>query len=108
MEQLDEAVKSLIRVMKETQEYQCYQQNASVIREDEAVKSKVDELRSLSYRMQNMSDDGLAPEVEEHLEERFEELCEDSRVHDFMQAEIDFCRMFQNIMMQITQGMDFE
>lgn len=108
MEQLDEAVKTLIDAIKKTQEYQCYQQNVSIIKGDAEIKSKIDELRSLSYLMQNTPEEDRAPGDEECLEEQFETLCEDSRVNDFMQAEIDFCRMFQDIMMQITQEIDFE
>ena len=108
MEQLEAAVRNLIDVLKQTQEYQSYQENVKAIRDDVEIKSKIDELRSLNYLMQNTPEGAESVENEERLEEQFERLCEDSRVNDFMQAEIDFCRMFQDIMMQITQEIDFE
>ncbi len=108
MDQLDTAVKTLIDAIKDTQEYQCYQLNAKVVKKNTEMKAKVDELRSLSYMLQNIPKSDKTPEDEERLEEQFESLCEDSRVNDFMQAEIDFCRMFQDIMMQITQEINFE
>lgn len=105
---LDSAVRNLIEEIKRTDAYEQYQQQKEVVRQDIETKAKIDELRALNFRIQNAPEDADILNESERVEEKLEELCEDSRINDFMQAELDFCRLFQDILTQLAQGIDFE
>lgn len=105
---LDSAIKNLVAEIRQTDIYEQYQQQKEILREDAEAKGKIDELRKLNYIIQSAPEGADLLEESERVEEKLEELCEDSRVNDFMQAELDFCRMFQDILTQITQGIDFD
>lgn len=70
-----------------------YLKQKKVILQYPELKSIVLRLREINERMQETSDPG----EEEALSEEYERLSMDSRVHDFMQAELDYCRMFQKL-----------
>lgn len=105
---LDAAVKKLIEEIKRTDIYEQYLRQKEFIHTDADVKAKVDELRTINFQIQNAPGEMDVMEESERIEEKLEELCEDYQVNDFMQAELDFCRMFQDILTQIAQGIDFE
>ncbi len=105
---IDSAVKNLIEEIKRTETYEQYRQQKEVVRQDAGTKAKIDELRALNYMIQNAPEDADILNESERIEDELEELCEDSRVNDFMQAELDFCRLFQDILSQLAQGIDFE
>ncbi|NLG02832.1 MAG: YlbF family regulator [Clostridia bacterium] len=104
---LEIAIKTIIKEIKSSEEYRKYIQQKELIKQDAEVLQKVDELRSLNFELQN-APESFDDSQEEQLEDRIEELYEDSRLNDYMQAEIDFCKLFQNILSKITQGIDFE
>ena len=105
---LDAAVNNLIDEMKQTEAYKQYQYQKNSIYTDPEAKSKIDELRALNLKIQNAPENVDILDESERVEEQLEEICEDSRVNDFMQAELDFCRLFQDILSQLAQGIDFE
>lgn len=104
---LEIAIRTIIKEIKSSEEYIRYIRQKELIKQDEEALQKVEELRGLNFdlqKAQESSDD----QHEEQLEDRIEELYEDSHVNDYMQAEIDFCKLFQDILSKITQGIDFE
>lgn len=105
---LESAIQNLVAEIKQTDTYENYQEQKEVVRQNEDTKAKIDELRALNLKVQSAPEGRDLLEESERVEERLEELCEDSRVNDFMQAELDFCRMFQDILTQIAQEIDFE
>lgn len=61
---------------------------------------KYPELKGSIYRLREINgliQDDLDPETEDNLTKEYEWLCSDGRVRDFMQAELDFCRFFQEL-----------
>ncbi len=105
---LDQAINDLIEKMHDTDICQNYNKQREIVKEFPELKEKIDMLRELNYRMQKMPESDSLYEEGEKLEQQYEELCEDTRVHDFMQAELDFCRMFQEILAKITASIGFD
>ncbi len=105
---LDAAVDNLIDEMKRTEVYRQYQSQKNSIDTDPEARAKIEELRALNLKIQNTPENVDILDESERLEEKLEELCEDSRVNDFMQAELDFCRLFQDILSHLVQEIDFE
>ena len=105
---LDGAIEELIEQMRHTSTYQNYAKQKETVKNFPELKEKIDTLRELNYRLQKMPESEGLYEEGERLEQEYEELCEDTRVHDFMQAELDFCRLFQDILAKITSSIEFE
>ncbi len=105
---MDNAIEGLVAQMRSTADYQNYKKQKETLRSYPELKERIEKLRELNCRMQNMPESESLYEEGEKLEQQYEELCEDTRVYDFMQAELDFCRMFQDILARITAGIEFE
>jgi cell fate (sporulation/competence/biofilm development) regulator YlbF (YheA/YmcA/DUF963 family) len=65
----------------------------------------VESIRELNVRVQDMGEDEYERESE-NIAARMEELCTDSRVSDFILAEVDFSRLFQYITDSIVKTLD--
>ena len=42
------------------------------------------------------------------LQQEYSDVLDNMVVSDFLAAELDFCRMVQNVNIKITEGLDFE
>ncbi len=108
MEQsLDRAVEVLIEQLLLTPEYKTYLGMKEKIEEDEECLNKVRRFHRLSDEIQNLTDEQRIREAA-RIEAESDELCSDSRVLDFMQAEIDFVRLYQGIIGRIITEIDIE
>lgn len=105
---MDSAIEGLIAQMQLTDDYQNYMKQKEMLKKYPELKERIEKLRELNCRMQNIPESDSLYEEGEKLEQQYEELCEDTRVYDFMQAELDLCRMYQSILARITAGIEFE
>lgn len=83
----------IIDRLRECSEYKHYLEQKERILQFPELKNSIYRLREINNLIQEVTD----PETEENLRAEYEWLCSDVRVHDFMQAELDYCRMFQEI-----------
>lgn len=103
-----EDVNMFLDAIYETKEYKEFQIQKEKIKRFPEIKAKIDELRLENYELQNRpQSDNLMVELEQ-LQKKYENFLETPLVADFMQAELDFCRMIQNINVYITKQLDFE
>ena len=108
MEQtLDRAVELLIEQLLLTPEYKAYLGMRERIGDDEECLNKIRRFRQLSDELQNLSDEQRISEAA-RIEAESDALCNDPRVLDFMQAEIDFVRLYQGIIGRIITEIDIE
>ncbi|MCR4658372.1 MAG: YlbF family regulator [Lachnospiraceae bacterium] len=106
-QELDMAVSSLIKSLLDTPEYRTYLQEKSRVDGDEECLNKIRRFRELSYELQNCSDEQRMHEAA-RIEAESDALCNDVRVLDFMQAEVDFIRLYQDIIGRIIKEIDIE
>ncbi|MCR5789830.1 MAG: YlbF family regulator [Lachnospiraceae bacterium] len=104
---LDQAVEAFIEQLLLTPEYQAYLKEKDRISDDEKCLNNIRRLRQLSFDLQNLSDEQRLHEGA-LIERECDELCEDVRVLDFMQAETDFIRLYQEILQRILERIDIE
>lgn len=101
-------VNMFLDAIYETDEYKEFQIQKEKIKRFPDVKAKIDELRLKNYDLQSHSQsDNLMVELEQ-LQKEYESILETPLVADFLQAEIDFCRLMQHINLYITEKLDFE
>jgi cell fate (sporulation/competence/biofilm development) regulator YlbF (YheA/YmcA/DUF963 family) len=104
-EKLMDALDALIGQLKETEEFIKYKDTFSKVVNDEHAMECIASIRELSMRVQDMSEDEYDRESE-NISARMEDLCADSRVSDFITAEVEFSRLYQYITDSIVSALD--
>ena len=104
---LDRAVEVLIEQLLLTPEYTTYLEMKGKVEDDEECLNKIRRFRQLSDELQNLTDEQRIREAA-RIEAECDALCNDPRVLDFMQSEIDFVRLYQGIIGRIITEIDIE
>lgn len=105
MNNLDKATESFVAVLLETEEYQNYARELARLKQYPELKAQVDDFRKRNYEMQlgNVDFAGL-----DRFEAEYQTIRENPYVADFLAAEVDFCKMMQEIHLRITAAFEFE
>ena len=107
MTNLDEAVDQLLAAIKETDEYQEYCIQKENVSRFPELKQQVDDFRRRNFELQNSADSREVFDKIEEFQREKEDLTEDPLINDFLAAELNLCRMMQQINLRITDGLDF-
>lgn len=103
-----ESVNTFIDALKNTEEYREYQIQKEKVKRFPELKAQIDEFRAKNFELQNKpQSDNLMEEVE-RMQKQYESFIETPLVADFLQAELAFCRLMQNVNIHITESLDFE
>lgn len=103
-----DAIDAFMGVIKNTKEYKEYQFQKEKVKRIPELKARIDEFRKKAYQLQNLSESDNLMEDVERLQRENESLLENPLVSDFLQAELDFCRMMQDVNTRIAEAIDFE
>ena len=90
--------------LRECSEYKRYLEQKRRIMQFPELKGNIYRIREIYGQIQEVTD----PETEDNLRAEYEQLCSDVRIHDFMQAELDYCRMFQEIEAIMAKELDLD
>ena len=107
-EELFLGVKNLVDTIKNTDEYKEFQFQKEKINKFPELKDRINEFRKKNYELQNSGQSANLMEDTERLQMENEDLFENPLSADFLQAELDFCRMMQDINLRIVDAVDFE
>ena len=94
--------------VKQSEIYQEYERQLSKIKEQPELYGKVNEFRQKNCDIQNSEPPESMMERMEELEQEYAWLRENALVEDFLQAELAFCRMMQEIDALIVKELDFQ
>lgn len=108
MQVLEKTLETLIEEIKNTDIYKRYKMQKSVIERYPALVERIDEFRRRSYEIQNSESQEEMFEVMDRFEREYEQFREDPLVNDFLEAELAYCRMMQDIHLKITEAVEFE
>lgn len=103
---LEKAVEELINAIKQSEKYLEYRKQLELINQEPDLKRQVDEFRKRNYEMQTSEDMDFGKLS--RFQEEFKGLRENPLVDNFLAAELDFCKMMQNMNFSITEALDFE
>lgn len=106
-EELFLSVKNLVDTIKNTDEYKEFQFQKDKINKFPELKDRIDEFRKKNYELQNSGQSVNLMEDAERLQMENADLFENPLSADFLQAELDFCRMMQDVNACITDGIEF-
>ncbi len=100
------ALDSFIETIKSDEVYREYRRQLDLLRQNPELKRQVDEFRKKNHEMQVGQDMDFAKLAA--FQEEFKTLRENPLVDSFLAAELDFCRMMQDINFKIVEAVDFE
>ena len=106
MNNLDKATDAFVAVLLETEEYQNYARELARVKQYPELKAQIDDFRRRNYEMQwngNMDFAGI-----DRFEAEYQAIRENSLVAEFLAAELDFCKMMQEVNLRITAAFAFE
>ena len=99
---IEENISRLMDSIKESAEYQEFQKQNAILKQNPELKSRVDAFRAENYRIQNECDaDNLFDVVEQMGRESAE-------VNAYLDAELALCRMMQRICVKLTEGVEMD
>lgn len=107
---MDRGIENKARELREailnSEEYQNHQKYIQILREDPELYKRVNELRKTTFILQNGNNHQEQRHKLEEAAVEFEQLRRDGRVEDFLQHELDFCRLLQQINRMIYNEID--
>ncbi len=103
---VEQSLDNLIDTIKSDDIYLEYKKQLDLLRQDPELKRQVDDFRKRNYDMQMDGDLDFAKL--ESFREEYREFRTNPLVDSFLAAELDFCRMMQNINFKIIDAVDFE
>lgn len=103
---VEDATQELIRKIRESDTYAEYLQQREKLMENPDLFEKADEFRKRNFEIQNDGQDGLFEKMD-MLEQEYSEILENPLASDFLNAELAFCRMIQEINMMVAAEVDF-
>ena len=105
---IDTCTEMLVSAIKNGSVYKQYCAALEAVNEVPGLKEKVDELRSLNYRVQNQEEGSRLYDAIDDLERNTEELCKFYEVNQLLEAELALCRQLQGITTGIHRGINLD
>lgn len=108
MSRVNAALKELVAAILDSPEYREFDQQLAVMKNYPELKSQIDAFRQENFALQHSTDpEELLDKVDE-FSKRYEEFRRNPMVESFLSAELDFCRMVQDINQEILEAVNFE
>lgn len=108
MMEVQEALEQLAQAVKESEVYREYRRQSERVDNAGDMREKIDEYRVRNFELQNsVQTEDLLDKMDD-FEREYEKFREDPLVEEFLDAELAFCRMMQDIDVKLAEAMDFE
>lgn len=108
MQIMEKTLETLIMEIKNTTIYKTYKMQKSIIEQYPALVERIDDFRRRNLEIQNSESQEVMFEAMDRFEKEYEQFREDPLVNDFLEAELAYCRMMQDIHLRITEEVEFE
>lgn len=106
MNNIDSATDEFISAILETDVYKSFAQELAKVKLQPGLKAQIDNFRRRNHEMQMSAD--MDFNKLDRFEKEYEDFRSDPLVADFLEAEVDLCRMIQRINTRIVSGINFE
>lgn len=106
MNNLEHARDAFVAAILESDVYLLYREELDKVLQEPGLKEQIDEFRRRNYELQSSADNNF--DKLERFEKEYENFRDNPLVADFLAAELDFCRMMQDISIRITAELKFE
>ena len=106
MNKIQECVEKLLEVIREDSVYQRYLACEEMLKSNPELKKQIDEFRVAVFHMNNDDTQGDLYDITDEVENRYEKLRKVPEVNAYLEAELDVCRMLQQVQEQFRNGID--
>lgn len=103
-----EAARAFADKIMTSDAYREYLYQREKIKKQPEIYEKVNEFRQRNFDLQNETDSEDMLDRMEAFEREYEKFRENPLVDDFLQAELAFCRMMQEVYVLLADEIDFE
>lgn len=103
---LDSAIAALTEAVLATEEYQAYAAELAKVKQYPELKKQIDDFRKRNFELQLSADNDF--NRLDRFEKEFETFRENMLAQDFLAAELDLCRLIQDVYLRITAALHFE
>ena len=106
--EVQKALEQLAQAIKDSDIYREYRRQSERVDNAGDMREKIDEYRVRNFELQNsVQTEDLLDKLDD-FEREYEKFREDPLVEEFLDAELAFCRMMQEIDVKLAEAMDFE
>ena len=106
--EVQEALEQLAQAIKDSDIYREYRRQSEKVDNTGDMREKIDEYRVRNFELQNSVQTEDLLDKLDAVERESEKFREDPLVEEFLDAELAFCRMMQEIDVKLAEAMDFE
>ena len=106
--EVQKALEQLAQAIKDSDIYREYRRQSEKVDNTGDMREKIDEYRVRNFELQNSVQTEDLLEKLDAFEREYEKFREDPLVEEFLDAELAFCRMMQEIDVKLAEAMDFE
>lgn len=106
--QIKQETHLFVEKILETDVYKAYVAARDEIKKNEPLYQQVNDFRRENFDIQNNTAEEHMMDAVEAFEAKYEDFRANPLVDHFLSAELAFCRMMQEITLQITDEVDFE
>ena len=107
MSRVEELTKELTEAITDSCEYKRFKEFESEVMKRPDLKRALDDFRRENFRMQYSEDTGDVLSATQELEGHFADIRKQPEVEGYLAAEMELCRMVQEICMSIVEAVDF-
>ena len=106
--EVQKALEQLAQAIKDSDIYREYRRQSEKVDNTGDMREKIDEYRVRNFELQNSVQTEDLLDKLDAFEREYEKFREDPLVEEFLDAELAFCRMMQEIDVTLAEAMDFE
>ena len=106
MMEVQEALEQLAQAIKDSDIYREYRRQSEKVDNTGDMREKIDEYRVRNFELQNSVQTEDLLDKLDAFEREYEKFREDPLVEEFLDAELAFCRMMQEIDVKLAEAMD--
>ena len=106
--EVQEALEQLAQAIQDSDIYREYRRQSEKVDNTGDMREKIDEYRVRNFELQNSVQTEDLLDKLDAFEREYEKFREDPLVEEFLDAELAFCRMMQEIDVKLAEAMDFE
>lgn len=106
--EVQEALGQLAQAIRDSEIYREYRRQSERVDNAGNMREKIDEYRIRNFELQNSAYTEDLLDKMEAFEREYEKFREEPLVEEFLDAELAFCRMMQEIDVKLAEAVDFE
>jgi cell fate (sporulation/competence/biofilm development) regulator YlbF (YheA/YmcA/DUF963 family) len=103
---MEQSLQAYIDKLLKSEEYLKYVEQKERVKQYPDLKKQIDEFRRRNFEMQNSGD--MVFEKIEAFEREYADFRDNPLVADFLEAELAFCRMMQELNHKVADALDFD